>query len=106
MTDVDRALEASILALLAERESGKTICVSEAARDVHADVDDPEGWRELMEPAREAARRANTAPSRSCHTGPNRLTDAVYGLYLALCSARHSRLAIALPARRLDPRAM
>jgi hypothetical protein len=55
--EVDRALEASILGLLAQRDAGKTICVSEAARDVHANADDPEGWRELMEPARQAARR-------------------------------------------------
>jgi hypothetical protein len=55
--ETDRALEASILALLEQRDAGKTICVSEAARDVHSDADDPEGWRELMEPAREAARR-------------------------------------------------
>jgi uncharacterized protein DUF3253 len=53
--DVDRALEASILALLEQRDTGKTICVSEAARDVHGN--DSEGWRELMEPARDAARR-------------------------------------------------
>lgn len=57
MDDVDRALEASILDLLSQRDAGKTICVSEAARDVHRDADDPEGWRELMEPARQAARR-------------------------------------------------
>lgn len=49
---VDSALEAAILTLLAERARGATICPSEAARSV-----DPEGWRELMEPARSAARR-------------------------------------------------
>ena len=51
---VDRALEAAIVALLSERRAGATICPSEAARRVAAD---DEGWRELMEPARRAARR-------------------------------------------------
>jgi hypothetical protein len=50
--DVDRALEAAILALLAQRDVGKTICPSDAARAVS-----DEGWRELMEPARRAAGR-------------------------------------------------
>lgn len=57
--DVDRRLEESILDLLAQRASRATICPSEAARAVAADGggDDPEGWRDLMEPARRAARR-------------------------------------------------
>ena len=46
----DVALEAAILDLLRARRG--TICPSEAARSVDAD-----GWRELMEPARRAARR-------------------------------------------------
>lgn len=49
---VDRALEDAMRTLLAERARGATICPSEAARAV-----DPNGWRELMEPARSAARR-------------------------------------------------
>ena len=49
---VDRALEAAIDELLADRPRDATICPSEAARRV-----DPEGWRTLMEPARRAARR-------------------------------------------------
>ena len=49
---VDAALEAAILALLDERAAGATICPSEAARAIGA-----EGWRDLMEPARQAARR-------------------------------------------------
>lgn len=48
----DEALEGTILALLDARSSGSTICPSEAARAVDAD-----GWRQLLEPAREAARR-------------------------------------------------
>lgn len=51
-TTTDDALEASVLALLAGRAGGATICPSEAARQV-----DPGGWRALMEPARAAARR-------------------------------------------------
>ncbi len=48
----DRALEDAILLLLKRRPRGATICPSEAARTLS-----PEGWRELMEPARRAARR-------------------------------------------------
>lgn len=63
---VDHALEDAILSLLAERSAGATICPSEAARMVDAARDDSratskendeESWRELMEPARRAARR-------------------------------------------------
>jgi hypothetical protein len=49
---VDEQLETAILELLDARASGATICPSEAAQRVDAD-----GWRELMEPARRAARR-------------------------------------------------
>lgn len=45
-------LEVAIVALLSMRAHGATICPSEAARFV-----DEENWRELMEPARAAARR-------------------------------------------------
>lgn len=48
----DVALEQAIVGLLAQRPRGATICPSEAARHVSAD-----GWRDLMEPARQAARR-------------------------------------------------
>ena len=51
--DTDRALEEAILELLRHRDLGKTVCVSEAARAVGPE----DGWRELMEPARRAARR-------------------------------------------------
>ena len=61
--EVDRHLEESILRLLSRRSAASTICPSEAARAVAA-VDaqydttkDDETWRELMEPARRAARR-------------------------------------------------
>jgi hypothetical protein len=52
VNDTDRALEQAILSLLDARAGGATICPSEAARTVGDD-----GWRELMEPARAAARR-------------------------------------------------
>ncbi|MEM8757619.1 MAG: DUF2256 and DUF3253 domain-containing protein [Planctomycetota bacterium] len=52
LTDTDRALEAAIMDLLARRDTGNTICPSEAAKAVA-----PESWRDLMEPARMAARR-------------------------------------------------
>jgi hypothetical protein len=50
--DTDRRLERTILELLDARSTAATICPSEAARTVGGD-----GWRELMEPARRAARR-------------------------------------------------
>lgn len=46
----DPRLVASIRELLAQRDEGKTICPSEAARAVGGDE-----WRELMQPARDAA---------------------------------------------------
>lgn len=52
VTAEDRALEAAILELLEERSASASLCPSEAARRV-----DPQGWRDLMEPARRAARR-------------------------------------------------
>ncbi len=60
---VDEELEATIRALLDQRARGATICPSEAARAVAARRAEPDGssaedaWRELMEPARRAARR-------------------------------------------------
>lgn len=52
VSPTDRALEQAVLALLAARAGGATICPSEAARAVGG-----EAWRELMEPVRAAARR-------------------------------------------------
>lgn len=52
-SSIDRRLEASILDLLARRARTSTICPSDAARA----VGDADSWRELMEPARRAARR-------------------------------------------------
>ena len=49
-------LEQMILALLAARGRGKTICPSEAARAAAA-TDDRSKWEPLMEPVRQAARR-------------------------------------------------
>jgi len=49
----DQALEDSIRSLLDARKGGATICPSEAARAVGQD----DTWRDLMEPARRAARR-------------------------------------------------
>lgn len=64
VSEVDRALEAQILDLLAQRGPGKTICPSEAARAVFGDADlgtsggeTNEGWRDLLQPARRAAGR-------------------------------------------------
>lgn len=52
---VDAELTDAILDLLAQRARGATICPSEVARVVGGSADD--GWRDLMEPARMAARR-------------------------------------------------
>ncbi|QEV21447.1 DUF3253 domain-containing protein [Streptomyces alboniger] len=63
MTDrerqTDRRLERAILELLERRSPSATICPSDAARAVYEGDDD--GWRALMEPARRAARRLETA---------------------------------------------
>ena len=59
-TPQDAALETAILALLAQRKGGATICPSEAAQRVatlDASVADTDSWRVLREPARQAARR-------------------------------------------------
>jgi hypothetical protein len=55
VTETDRRLEAAITDLLDARASTATICPSDAARAVGGD--DETAWRELMEPARRAARR-------------------------------------------------
>lgn len=54
--ETSAALERTILALLAKRRPGATICPSDAARAVSAD-----GWRELMDDARAAAGRLVTS---------------------------------------------
>ncbi len=52
VSPTDRRLEQEILDLLDARAADATICPSEAARRVGDD-----DWRDLMEPARRAARR-------------------------------------------------
>ena len=52
VTKVDAELESKIVDLLGQRASTATICPSDAARAVR-----PDDWRDLMEPARRAARR-------------------------------------------------
>ncbi len=66
----EAALEAAILDLLAQRGRDKTICPSEAARLVGGT-----GWRDLMEPARAAARRL-VAQGRIDVTQRGRVVDA------------------------------
>lgn len=53
--EVDRRLEKAITDLLAQRARTSSICPSDAARAVGGA--DEDAWRELMEPARRAARR-------------------------------------------------
>ncbi len=52
VTAADRALEQRILAMLATRARGASLCPSEVAREAA-----PEDWQPLMEPVRRAARR-------------------------------------------------
>jgi hypothetical protein len=52
LSATDRELEETIRRLLAARALSSTICPSDAARAVS-----PDDWRDLMEPARRAARR-------------------------------------------------
>ena len=52
-TPQDAELERTILRLLDQRAPTSTICPSDAARAVGTQ----DGWRDLMEPARQAARR-------------------------------------------------
>lgn len=52
VSDGDIALERAILDLLGARACGASICPSEAAKAIARDT-----WRDLMEPARRAARR-------------------------------------------------
>jgi hypothetical protein len=54
--ELSRELQKKILELLAERDEGKTICPSEAARAV-AGSEARDTWEPLMEPAREAAQQ-------------------------------------------------
>lgn len=82
MSGTDEALEREVLSLLAARAAGATICPSEAARAVGGDT-----WRDLMEPARAAARRlvasgdvvvtqGGTVIDPSTATGPIRIRRA------------------------------
>jgi hypothetical protein len=57
VTTTDEALERSLRELLGRRAASATVCPSEAARAVAAASGDAGGWRDLMEPARAAARR-------------------------------------------------
>jgi hypothetical protein len=52
VSDFDRQLEDMIVSTLKARSRGSSICPSEVARAAGG-----EGWRELMEPTRKAARR-------------------------------------------------
>lgn len=56
MDDVDARLQRTIGELLDQRRPDASICPSEAARAV-----DPDGWRELMPAARDAAGRLAAA---------------------------------------------
>jgi hypothetical protein len=56
ISPTDRKLEDAIRTLLDTRARGSSICPSEAARAVGGD-----DWRDLMEPARRAARRLMAA---------------------------------------------
>ena len=73
--DVADRLERAITDLLAARREGATICPSDAARAVGTE----DGWRDLMEPARQAAARLVAA-------GQVEITQA--GVVVDLATAR------------------
>lgn len=55
MSEREQELEVAMLRLVAERGPDKTVCPSEAARAVGGDH--PDGWGQLMQPARKVAVR-------------------------------------------------
>ncbi|MFF7965284.1 DUF3253 domain-containing protein [Streptomyces sp. NPDC007903] len=55
MADPDQRLEQVIMSLLERRAGTSSICPSDAARAAYEG--DGDGWRDLMEPARQAAWR-------------------------------------------------
>ena len=67
---VDAQLEAALRKLLESRPLSASVCPSEVARAV-----DPEAWRDLMEPARAAARRL-VASGEAQITQQGRVVDA------------------------------
>jgi hypothetical protein len=73
-SDGGELIEARILALLADRPAGATICPSEVARAVAGEVAVGD-WRELMSPVRSAARRL-VARGRLVVTQRGRRVDA------------------------------
>ncbi|MDR6974240.1 hypothetical protein J2X68_000918 [Streptomyces sp. 3330] len=58
-SDEEERLERAILDLLEQRRPDASVCPSEVARAVHDGTGD--GWRQLMEPTRAAARRLSDA---------------------------------------------
>ncbi|MFI7382873.1 DUF3253 domain-containing protein [Streptomyces sp. NPDC049813] len=68
----ERRLERAITELLDRRDPSSSICPSDAARAVYEGEDD--GWRELMEPARRAARRLADAGEVEITQGGRRVT--------------------------------
>ncbi|MET9495650.1 DUF3253 domain-containing protein [Streptomyces sp. NPDC006552] len=71
---IEQRLERAIGALLDRRAPTSSICPSDAAREVYEGEDD--GWRELMEPARRAARRLATAGEVEITQGGHPVTTA------------------------------
>ena len=69
-TDAAR-IEAAMLALLAERGPGKSICPSEVARAIGGPH--PDGWGPLMQPVRRVAVRGPGGhPAQGAAGGPGR----------------------------------
>jgi predicted nucleic acid-binding Zn ribbon protein len=64
LDQTDRQLERAIVELVEERSPDKTICPSEAARQVR-----PDDWRDLMERTRLAARRLYVRNEIECTRG-------------------------------------
>ncbi len=76
----EQELEETILALVAQRGPGKTICPSEAARALGGPH--PDGWGRLMKPVRAAAvRLAHQGKVRILRKGREVDPDDFRGVY-------------------------
>ena len=77
VTDVDRQLEAALESLLDARARSSSVCPSEAAKAVGKAIG-TDDWNELMEPARNAARRLVAAGRAEITQGGQVIDPSVF----------------------------